>query len=50
MLKEDENITSDEDEPMDIVTTNKRLQANNIRGHFYASLSLWKKCCFVISW
>ena len=39
-VNEDENITSDEDEPMDADTTSQRLQASNILDNFYAKYVL----------
>ena len=36
IIKQDENITSDEDEPMDVDTTSQRLQVINMLNNFYA--------------
>ena len=35
-VNQDENITSDEDEPMDVDTTRRRLQASNVLVNVYA--------------
>ena len=46
-LNQDENITSDEVEPMDVDTTSQRLQTSIFLITFTQSLSFWKESCLL---
>ena len=42
-VNQNKNITSDEDEPMDVVTTSQRLQASNNLDYFYTKSVILKR-------